>query len=149
MFVSTRHLPIGKRVRGYPFPPAVNILLISVPKSMLTDYNQLFDADFLFAKDASFRIRGNLNGDGLMTLLMFLIRQQRKAAGEKEKETTGETRKHPYIIYSLGDWAACSQWYPIAYEQSDEYVVIVEHPLYPIGVSISECVTSSPSNNRH
>jgi hypothetical protein len=142
MFICTRHLPIGKRVRGYPFPPSVNILLVSVPKSMLTDYNQLFDADFLFAKDASFRIRGNLNGDGLMTLWMFFIRQQRKGA---DIESTEETSKHPHIIHSLGDWAACSQWYPIAYEQSDEFVVIVEHPLYPIGVSISECATS---NNR-
>ena len=117
-------LNVGKRSRGFPFPPSVNIMFIAIPRNRILSEDELFDAHYLFTN--GFQMEKNMMGTGLTKFWSVLCKQA--------KQKTRETSKHPLVISSLEDWAKCLQWYPVAYKNNDGYLVIIEHPLNPMGI---------------
>lgn len=121
-------LPVARRFEGFPFPPSVNILIVFVPKHCVTDESQLFDESFILSK--SFETNQNVNGDGLLRMWYFLVKEFKKRDGHESPAGS-----HPHIIRSMKDWSRCNRWYPIAFERVDSYTVVIEHPMYPVGLS--------------
>ena len=119
-------LNVGKRSRGFPFPPSVNIMFIAVPKDRISSEDDLFDTKYLFTN--GFQMEKNMMGTGLSKFWSVLCKQAKKMTNQDV------TSKHPFVISSLEDWAKCLQWYPIAYKNNDGYLVIIEHPLNPMGI---------------
>ncbi len=127
---------VAAKVSGYPFPPAVNLLVLRTPITSVCGFSALVDTKSLMRVGSARRINGPHAYEKLLGILQTLD-PNIKEYSDYEPFTLMDrnTGSKMQIVFDLSEKCFAEKivmWYPLTLVIQDTFITIYEFPIGPL-----------------
>ena len=129
---------VARKAEGYPFSPLVNIMAVKVSKSLFKHEKDLLNTKYVCEVGIARYIRGPDAYDKFIRLMRDLVPTLDIADNTRVRLYRAKNGFEMQVATDLSDYCiqgVLRNWYPLAFEVQDTYVIVYELPIFPIDIN--------------